>query len=88
MMAYAQVYDCNRLMLLYPHHHEVATQEGMVEIHQIANKQDFLIGIATVDLLDPKKVRSVLKDLLLSEGTAFDLSNIRFDFGRPAVGVA
>jgi hypothetical protein len=60
----------------------------MVEIHQIANKQDFLIGIATVDLLDHKKVRSVLKDLLLCEGTAFDLSNIRFDFGQPAVGVA
>ena len=56
----------------------------MVEIHQIANKQDFLIGIATVDLLDPKKV----KDLLLSEGTVFDLSNIRFDFGQSAVGVA
>jgi 5-methylcytosine-specific restriction enzyme subunit McrC len=88
MMAYAHVYNCNRLMLLYPHHHEVATQEGMVEIHQIANKQDFLIGIATVDLLDPKKVRSFLKDLLLSEGTAFDLSNIGFDFGQPAVGVA
>jgi 5-methylcytosine-specific restriction enzyme subunit McrC len=60
----------------------------MVAVHQIANKQDFLIGIATVDLLDPKKVRSFLKDLFLSEGTAFDLSNIGFDFGQPAVGVA
>jgi 5-methylcytosine-specific restriction enzyme subunit McrC len=88
MMAYAHVYDCNRLMLLYPYHDEVAKQEGMVAVHQIANKQDFLIGIATVDLLDPKRVSSFLKGLLLSEGTAFDLSNIGFGFGQPAVGVA
>lgn len=88
MMAYAHVYDCNRLMLLYPHHHEAAEQQGMVKKYQIANKQGFLIGIATVDLLDPKRVRSFLKDLLLSEGTAFDLSNIGFDVGQTAVGVA
>ncbi len=86
MMAYAHVYDCNRLMLLYPHHHEAAEQQGMVKKYQIANKQGFLIGIATVDLLDPKRVRSFLKDLLLSEGTAFDLSNIGLMSGkRPSV---
>jgi hypothetical protein len=63
-------------------------REGVVAIHQIANKQDFLIGIATVDLLDPKKVRSFLKELFLNEGTAFDLTAIRFDIGQDAIGAA
>lgn len=88
MMAYAHVYECSRLMLLYPHHHEVANQEGMVAVHQIANKQDFLIGITTVDLLNPKRVKLFFKDLLLGEGTVFNLSNIRSDFGQSACSVA
>jgi hypothetical protein len=40
MMAYAHVYECDRLMLLYPHHHELAAMEGLVAVHQIANKSD------------------------------------------------
>lgn len=74
MMAYAHVYDCDRLILLYPHHHELAAEEGMVAIHQIANKRDSLIGIATVGLADPKKVRPFLKKFVFDERTPFDLS--------------
>jgi 5-methylcytosine-specific restriction enzyme subunit McrC len=74
MMAYGHVYDCNRLMLLYPHHHELAEQEGMAAIHQIANKPDDLIGIATIGLADPRKARSSLKALLFNIGTPFDLA--------------
>ena len=75
MMAYAHVYDCKRLILLYPHHHELAEEEGMLAIHQIANKVDSLIGIATVDLVDPRKVRSLLRNLLLNKGSVFDLTD-------------
>jgi 5-methylcytosine-specific restriction enzyme subunit McrC len=87
MMAYAHVYDCDRLMLLYPHHHEVVEQQGVIAIHQIANKEDTLIGIATVDLLNPKKVGLFLKGLLLNEGGAFDLTAVRFEIGEQAACV-
>ncbi len=73
MMAYAHVYECDRLMLLYPHHHELAEREGLVAVHQIARKSDSLIGIATVDLAHPERVGMVLKRLLLNEGSPFDL---------------
>jgi hypothetical protein len=49
-------------------------QEGVVTIHQIANKQQPMIGIVAVDLLAPKKVDLFLKGLLLNEGTAFNLA--------------
>lgn len=65
MMAYAHVYDCKRLVLLYPHHHELAEGEGMMVVHQIANKQDSLIGIATISLTDPRKVQSRLEKIVL-----------------------
>ena len=73
MMAYAHVYECDRLMLLYPHHHELAERDGLVAVHQIAKKSDSLIGIATVDLVRPERVGIRLKRLLLNEGGPFDL---------------
>jgi hypothetical protein len=47
----------------------------LLAVHQIANKTDSLIGIATVDLVDPKNVRLLLERLLLSKGSAFDLTD-------------
>jgi 5-methylcytosine-specific restriction enzyme subunit McrC len=78
MMAYAHVYDCKRLILLYPHHHELAEEEGMLAVHQIANKADSLIGVATIGLVDPRKVKSLLQSLLLNSESAFDLGGYRF----------
>lgn len=77
MMAYGHVYACNRLMLLYPHHHELAEREGMAAVHQIANKPDELIGIATIGLADPRRARSSLRALLFDTGTPFDLAAAR-----------
>ncbi|UGA44072.1 McrC family protein [Bradyrhizobium quebecense] len=77
MMAYSHVYECDRLMLLYPHHHELAEHEGLISLHQITNKADNLIGIVTVGLVDPQKVGVVLKGLLLGENGAFDLRSGR-----------
>jgi hypothetical protein len=58
-------------MLLYPHHRGLAQEEGMISVHQIANKKDHLIGIATVSLFDPKKVGPSLKKLLSCDGPGF-----------------
>ncbi|QQO15209.1 restriction endonuclease [Bradyrhizobium diazoefficiens] len=77
MMAYAHVYNCDRLMLLYPHHHELADREGLVAVHQIATKSDSLIGIATVDLVKPESVGKRLKEILLGDERGFDFSSKR-----------
>lgn len=87
MMAYAHVYDCNRLMLLYPHHHELAEEEGMMAVHQIANKRESLIGIATVGLADPKTVKPFLKKLLLTKGAAFDLAGAQLNSAEQPASV-
>lgn len=86
MMAYAHVYECDRLMLLYPHH-DAVDKEGVVTIHRIANKQGSMIGIVAVDLLTPKKVGLFLKELLLSEGAAFNLAAECFDTAEGAARV-
>jgi hypothetical protein len=62
----------------------VVEQQGVIAIHQSANKEDTLIGIATVDLLNPKKVGLFLKGLLLNEGAAFDLTAVQFETGEQA----
>ncbi|OPY93574.1 restriction endonuclease [Bradyrhizobium sacchari] len=87
MMAYAHVYDCDRLMLLYPHHHELADREGLVAVHQIANKSDSLIGIATVDLVKPEFVGKRLKEILLGDERRFDLTSKRTQIEQHIVSV-
>jgi hypothetical protein len=68
----------------YPHHHELAEEGGVVAVHQIANKRDSLIGIATVSLADPKKVRPFLKKLLFNKGAAFDPTAAQPHSAEPA----
>jgi 5-methylcytosine-specific restriction enzyme subunit McrC len=87
MMAYAHVYECDRLMLLYPHHHELAEEEGVVAIHQIAHKQNSLIAIATIDQLEPNRVGPFLRTLFLKDGAAFDLTAKLPVVLEPAVSV-
>lgn len=52
MMAYAQVYRCNRLLLLYPHHDGLRSPEGLQERHRIRGTEDARLGVATVSLSD------------------------------------
>lgn len=52
MMAYAQLYQCNRLVLLYPHHRALAST-GLQSTHGIAikgRKPADRLDIATIDL--------------------------------------
>lgn len=62
MMAYAQLYNCNRLVLLYPHHagltsplpvhHRVARGDGLVRLAiasvDVTSREAALAGLATV----------------------------------------
>lgn len=65
MMAYAHVYRCERLMLLYPHHGELASDAGFLCTHRIRGSRDTRISIATLSLLHPKKAVASLRDLVL-----------------------
>jgi 5-methylcytosine-specific restriction enzyme subunit McrC len=53
MMAYGRVYDCPRLMLLYPHHDGLRRRAGITSQHGIVASQDTLFT-ATFDLADLK----------------------------------
>lgn len=52
MMAYAHVYGCNRLMLLYPHHADIGSDEGVLSTHGIVGTKDTRLSIASVALSD------------------------------------
>jgi 5-methylcytosine-specific restriction enzyme subunit McrC len=64
MMAYAHVYACEQLMLLYPHHDELDNSEGMLTAHSIARKPDSRLQIATVSLANYQTIRAQLASLV------------------------
>ena len=49
MMAYGRIYQCPRLMLLYPHHAELHRPERVVVSHRVNNSIDQL-ATATIDV--------------------------------------
>jgi 5-methylcytosine-specific restriction endonuclease McrBC regulatory subunit McrC len=70
MMAYAHVYRCERLLLLYPHHAGVGSEPaGLTCVHRINGTDDSRIGVATLSLSNPRAVGQ-LRELLLVEGLA------------------
>lgn len=66
MMAYSQVYQCNRLMLLYPHHKGINQTAGRLAEFRVSGTDDTQLVIATVDLSDIGAVPAQLKALLSS----------------------
>lgn len=65
MMAYAHVYRCERLLLLYPHHAGLGSEEaGLTCVHRINGTNDSRIGVATLSLSNPKAAVEYLRDLL------------------------
>lgn len=63
MMAYAQVYRCEHIVLLYPHHDGLASKEPIH--HRVARKDGAVrLTIATVDLQTQEQARSSLAALL------------------------
>jgi 5-methylcytosine-specific restriction enzyme subunit McrC len=49
MMAYGQLYKCDRLTLLYPHHAAMNREEGVQAAHQVTGSGHFL-KTATIDI--------------------------------------
>ena len=68
MMAYAQVYRCDRLMLLYPHHPGMGSEAGPVCGHRIHGTDDACISIATISVRDPRLAPAALRDLVFGPG--------------------
>jgi 5-methylcytosine-specific restriction enzyme subunit McrC len=62
MMAYGRLYQCQQLMLLYPHHSALRAAEGVVSRHRVNNCDDEL-AMATIGLEDLKKVPAALGHL-------------------------
>lgn len=63
MMAYGQIYDCHRLMLLYPHHNELGMPPGLTSSHKIVGGEKSLVT-ATFDLSDLRHSVTQLAQLL------------------------
>ena len=55
MMSYGQLYQCDRLLLLYPHHAEIGRDEGMQELHRVSQSPRHL-GFATLDVAADRHV--------------------------------
>lgn len=64
MMAYAHVYQCKRLMLLYPHHDDIGSEEGVLGTHGIVGTKDTRLSIASVALSNLGSLGNRLKELV------------------------
>lgn len=64
MMAYGRLYDCPRLMLLYPHAADLDHPEGLCERHAVANCADALLT-ATVDFSGLEDMAGRLRAMVL-----------------------
>jgi 5-methylcytosine-specific restriction enzyme subunit McrC len=68
MMAYAQIYQVKRLMLLYPHHTEVGADEGLICEHKVTGTDGVRLTIATISLLDLDQISSRIKSIIERSG--------------------
>jgi hypothetical protein len=63
MMAYAQIYNCGALVLLYPHHAGLAAP--LLAHHRIARIDGPVrLTVASIDVTSPARARTGLVDLL------------------------
>lgn len=74
MMAYAHVYSCKRLMLLYPYHDQLGAGPGLLCKHRVRGTDDTEITIATISLSDPRTAVEQLRGLVAGarDGAAAD----------------
>jgi len=62
MMAYGQVYGCERLLLLYPHHGGLGKAEGVIACHRVTGSNGMLMT-ATIDISARRGIVERLRDL-------------------------
>lgn len=61
MMAYAQVYGCRNLMLVYPHHAGLNQPSGCLNAYGITNLEGGNLQFVTIDLTNPASVCNQLQ---------------------------
>jgi 5-methylcytosine-specific restriction enzyme subunit McrC len=71
LLAYGRVYNCPRIMLLYPHHHGLGPEAGVTGQYRVAGSDDLLLT-ATVDIA--ASLRDTVASLrdLYEEAEAFE----------------
>jgi len=67
MMAYGQIYQCQRLMLLYPHHTELRRPEGITGHHLVSGGDGHIIT-ATIDVSTTEEMIMRIRRLCGPEG--------------------
>lgn len=63
MMAYGHLYQCDQLLLLYPHHAGLGVEEGLASRHRLTGTKARL-ATATLNLVDGGKVGERLADMV------------------------
>jgi 5-methylcytosine-specific restriction enzyme subunit McrC len=76
MYAYANCYDCDDVVLLYPHHKELGPDVGVRGsyllnpwIHEVSNQENRRVRIATINLENLKTVPAQLRQIILPENS-------------------
>lgn len=67
LMAYGQLYDCNRVALLYPHHHELGEASEKRDYAIAAKGSGRSLTIATVDVAQPRSAVSAALGKLVAQ---------------------
>lgn len=66
MMAYGQLYNCNRLILLYPHHFELERPEGISSLNRVLGT-NMEISVSTIDVTEHSFIEDRLKYLIVDK---------------------
>lgn len=75
MMAYGQIYQCPRLMLLYPHHAQLCKPEG-ISGHHLVSGGDGRLFTATIDVSTTEEMITRVQRLCRSGGVGqFDMAS-------------
>jgi 5-methylcytosine-specific restriction enzyme subunit McrC len=64
MMAYSHVYQCDRLLLLYPHDEEMGSEEGVVNTHFVQGTENTRLYVGSISLSDLRDVEYRLLKLV------------------------
>lgn len=67
MIAYAHVYQCKRLVLLYPHRNELDCAEGSICSYRITGTDDLTLTVASIALSDLGQVKEKLRVMVQNE---------------------
>lgn len=74
MIAYAQVYGCARLILLYPHHGQIRSTEGPLETYRVLGTADTQLTIMCISLVNLEMIADRLCEMVLSQLEGFPLA--------------